>query len=74
MGLFETITESGTIVPLDSRWDGEWRADARRLEDHRSERFDTPQYQNDADRDAAVARHGDTVACSVCAPAEVPVD
>jgi len=54
-----TIEEPGTILPIDMSWpDQAWREDARELVDHRTERHDTPQYQNAADRDAAIEAHG----------------
>lgn len=54
-----SIDEPGTIVPLSQQWpDASWRDEARELRDHRTERRDTPQYQNEADRAAAVAAHG----------------
>jgi len=72
--LFSTIDTPGTIVPLDYSWhDDAWRAAARELVDQRTERYDTPQYQSEADRQAAVERFGEEVACEVCAPAQVPV-
>ena len=54
----QIATEPGTIVPLDHEWGEPWKDGARELKDHRTERFDTPQYQEPADRDAAVAAHG----------------
>lgn len=41
------------------------RAAAERS-DSRVERHDTPQYQTEADRTAAEARHGEEVACRAC--------
>ena len=63
-----TITESGTIIPLDYEWPEPWRDQARVPEDHRSVRYDTPQYQTEKDRAAAVAAHGEAAACTYCAP------
>ncbi len=74
VSLFNKIDTPGTIVRLDYEWPEPWKDEARALADHRSERFDTPQYERDTDRDAAIARHGETVACSVCVPSDVPVD
>ncbi len=74
LGLFDSITESGAIVPIQSDWGTPWRDEARALMDHRTPRHDDPQYQTDADRDAAVQRHGEQLACAVCAPADVPAD
>lgn len=68
------ITVPGTIVALDYTWPTPWKDEARELGDHRSERAPTPQYQTDDDRDAAVARYGEEVACSLCVPATVPAD
>lgn len=56
------ISESGTIVPLPYEWPVEWKSEARVLRDHRTERFATPQYQAVADREAAIAAHGDEAA------------
>lgn len=61
----ETIQVPGTIVPLRYRWseDETWKETAMRprrdgsgrkvASDDRVERFDTPQYQYDADREDA---------------------
>lgn len=70
--LFESIDAPGTIVPLDYQWDGEWKDEARDLIDHRTPRHDTPQYQSEFDRLAAVANHGETLACTVCEPGMIP--
>lgn len=51
-------TKPGEIVPLDHEWGEPWKDEARALKDHRTERFETPQYQESADRDAAVREHG----------------
>ncbi|MGI9606895.1 MAG: hypothetical protein ACR2P0_12220 [Acidimicrobiales bacterium] len=62
------IAAPGTIVPLRHTWpDGtDWKAEARELRDHRTPRLDAPQYQTDADRDAAIELHGEEAACEVC--------
>lgn len=70
--LFETLDRPGQVVPLDYRWDDPWKAAARELKDHRTPRHDTPQYQSEADRVAAVGNHGEELACSVCAPGMIP--
>ena len=61
-----SITESGTIIPLDYEWPEPWREEARVPEDHRSVRHDTPQYQTETDRAAAIAAHGEAAACTYC--------
>ena len=71
LALFETMEEPG-IVPLDYRWPAPWKEEARKLVDHRTPRYDTPQYQDEDDRAAAVAAHGAEVACGVCSPGDVP--
>lgn len=63
-----TITESGTIVPLTHRWPTPWRDEARQPVDHRTTRYDSPQYQIDSDRDAAIAAHGERKAGTDCEP------
>jgi hypothetical protein len=69
-----TIDEPGTIVPLASYvWPEEWKTAARSEGDVRTPRFDTPQYQTEEDRHAAIAAHGEALACAVCAAADVPV-
>lgn len=55
LSLAQTATEPGTIVPLPYRWPTEWKRDARRLSDNRTERFDTPQYERADDQAAAEA-------------------
>ena len=69
----------GTIVDLGERWGSdEWRrhplsgGGAGRGAvgggaDSRTARFDTPQYQDEADGRAAAARLGEDVACAACA-------
>lgn len=73
LACFASIDDPGTIVPLDYEWGEEWKDGARALQDHRTERRATPQYQTADDRAAAVARFGQTLACEVCLPAGVPV-
>jgi len=71
----EAVTSSdgpGTIVPLPYEWGSDWKEAARNEGDIRTPRYDTPQYQSDDDRRAAVEAHGETVACTVCAPGSVP--
>jgi hypothetical protein len=74
LALFGSIAEPGQIVPLDYAWPEPWKHEARALKDHRTPRHDTPQYERDADRAAAVARFGEEIACAVCAPGDVPMD
>lgn len=62
----------GSIADLGYEWGEPWREEARALVDSRTPRLDTPQYQTDEDRLAAVASHGETVACTVCDPGIVP--
>ena len=71
---FATITEPGEIVALDYAWPEPWKDAARALKDHRTPRHDTPQYERDTDREAAVARYGEELACAGCAPGDVPTD
>ena len=61
------------IVPLPYEWGEPWKDAARDEGDIRTPRVDTPQYQSDQDRQAAIAAHGDELACAVCAAADVPV-
>lgn len=55
---FTTLTEPGGVVMLPFRWsddDEEWQATAQRGPDDRRPRYDTPQYQTEADRHLAEA-------------------
>jgi D-proline reductase (dithiol) PrdB len=61
-----TITEPGTILPLSPVWPEPWKDEARELIDHRAPRNDVPQYQSEADRVAAMERHGEAAECSIC--------
>jgi D-proline reductase (dithiol) PrdB len=61
-----SITQPGTIIPLDHEWPEAWKDEARDLIDNRSPRNDVPQYQSEADRVAAIQRHGEAAACAVC--------
>ena len=72
MAAFTDITEPGGVVILPHEWPTEWKPAARELKDDRAPRFDTPQYQHEADRDAAIEAHGAVAACEVCAPEAVP--
>lgn len=47
--LIHSVDESGTIAPLDYEWPEPWRAKARELADHRTERYDTPQFERTSD-------------------------
>ena len=55
LGLLHTATGPGQIEPLPHAWPEPWRDKARALSDKRTERFDTPQYQLDADAAAVTA-------------------
>lgn len=69
LALAHNATEPGTIVPLGlglDAFDPAWKAEARELIDHRTPREAAPQYQTEDDRTAAIARHGEEAACSVC--------
>lgn len=54
---FTTLTEPGGIVRLPFRWseDQGWQETAQRGPDDRRPRYDTPQYQTEADRQQAEA-------------------
>ena len=66
LGLIDEVVDPGSIVAFEHRWPSEWKAEARELRDHRTPREPTPQYANDSDRDAAIARHGEQAACAEC--------
>ena len=72
LSAFTSITEAGGVHYLDHVWPHDWKDEARALADHRSPRHDTPQYQSEADRLAAVDQYGEELACSACAFSEVP--
>lgn len=71
LALFETMDRPG-VVDLGYRWPAPWKEEALRPEDHRTPRHDTPQYQNQDDREAAVAAYGAEVACCAGAPRDMP--
>jgi len=71
LALFETMEQPG-IVELGYAWPALWKEGARQPVDHRTPRYDTPQYQNQDDQAAAVAAHGVRVACRAAAPGDVP--
>lgn len=64
--LAHSATEAGIIQPLTHQWAEEWKDEARELVDHRTERFDTPQYERMSDMAAAVENHGEELACPSC--------
>jgi len=66
LDLAYTAEAPGVISPLSHVWPKPWKDEARQLIDKRTPRNDTPQYQNEADRAAAIANHGEDVACAVC--------
>jgi len=66
LALVHDATEPGTIVALGHSWPGDWKDEARELRDHRTIREPSPQYQNSADREAAIAKHGEDIACIDC--------
>lgn len=68
-----SIEVPGTILPLAHEWGEPWKDLARHQGDIRNPRVDTPQYQSDEDRQAAVESHGEELACAVCAAGDVPV-
>ena len=72
LALFDSLDAPGAIVDLGYSWNAEWKREARRPVDHRTPRYDTPQYQNRADELAASRVHGPTVACGVCVPGATP--
>jgi len=70
---FANIETPGTIVRLPYSWGEDWRrAEPRETGDARTERSDTPVYQSEADRSAALARFGESRACRGCAAQDVP--
>ena len=62
---FATLKTPGSVLMLPFRWshDEAWKATAQRGPDDRLPRYETPQYQNEADR-----RRAEAVApsCAVC--------
>lgn len=72
LALFETLDTPGAIVDLRYSWVTEWKREARRPVDHRTPRYDTPQYQYREDEAAARRAYGSEVACGVCAPGAIP--
>jgi hypothetical protein len=72
LGLFESVEQSGTIVPLDYDWGTAWKDDRTKMAGNASARLDSPQYQSDADRQAAADRHGATTTCVACDPTVGP--
>lgn len=72
LGLFGSIDTPGTIVDLGYAWDTEWKREARRPVDHRTPRYDTPQYQKREDEEAARRNYGTALACGVCVPSRTP--
>ena len=72
LALFETLDMPGSIVDLGYSWETGWKREARRPIDHRTPRYDTPQYQGREDEVAARRAYGSEVACGVCVPAAIP--
>lgn len=66
LGLVGSAAEPGMIVPVGGDWQGEWKAEARELRDHRTVREATPQYEREDDREAAIVKHGEAAACNAC--------
>ena len=72
LALFETLEAPGAIADLGYSWGSEWKREAREPVDHRTPRYDTPQYQHPEDEAAARQAYGAEVACGVCVPAATP--
>ena len=70
--LFDRLDVPGMIADLEYSWDSKWKSEARRPIDHRTHRFDTPQYQAEEDRSAAIQAYGVSIACGVCVPGSTP--
>ena len=68
LAAFSSITIPGSIIPLPFRWsaDDEWKRTAMMDGDTRVPRFDTPQYQNEEDRQRAEGQAIEP--CPVCLP------
>ena len=60
LGLLHSANEPGAIESLGLEWPEPWRATARALSDKRTERFDTPQFQFEADAAAVSSAGGHT--------------
>jgi len=54
LDLLHASPAPGHIKPLGHEWPTPWRSKARELSDKRSKRYDTPQYQLEADATAVV--------------------
>ncbi len=67
LDLFESLDGPG-IVRLEHRWPEPWKEEALRPVDHRTPRYDTPQYQNEDDRAAALAALGSEAADGSLSP------
>lgn len=72
LALFDTLDSPGEIVDLGYSWETGWKREAREPVDHRTPRYDTPQYQHPEDETAARQAYGAEVACGVCVPAATP--
>ncbi len=66
LGLAHSASQPGHIESSGHQWHEPWKDEARELIDHRTPRTDTPQYQEAADRVAAISNHGDAATCAVC--------
>lgn len=62
---FATLDAPGSVLMLPFQWsdDDVWKATAQRGPDDRLPRYDTPQYQNEADRRRAEAADPSCAAC-----------
>lgn len=72
LALFETLEGPGTIVDLGYSWGTEWKQEARDPADHRTPRYGTPQYQDEADEEAARRNYGSSIACGAGSPSLTP--
>ncbi len=66
-----SLTTPGSVTMLPFRWseDEAWKATAQRGPDDRLPRYDTPQYQHEADRRRAEATDPTCALCTSDAPA-----
>lgn len=74
LSLLQTVAQPGEIHALEFSWPGDWKTNDPAQDYDWPERFDCPHYHHDEDRDAAVSRHGERIACGADTARRSPPD
>lgn len=74
LALLTKSDKSGEIHPLMFRWSGDWKSKDPAGDYEWPPRYGRPHYQDDEDREVAIARFGEDVACGVDPTRQAPAN